>query len=255
MRIGAGIGAFATEPDHAARRHPVFHGKVRRGREWEALLESRPDVDPDDILIAAEYEAVKGGVESLKRHARAWGYLSSGISEAPLYWSDEPTELRCKALPDVLRPDSIIELKSTNSRNFGRDRLEAHAIRSGWHIQIGHYVMGAKANGFPIARAVLIVVESEPPFDCAIFRLRRELVQLGMEQCRRALDIIAECERSGLWPGIDGGEELELELPASEIPWPPKLASASPSTRRYPNNSEADDESVDANSEGNMTSD
>jgi hypothetical protein len=114
-----------------------------------------------------------------------------------------------------LWPNTIVEVKTTNSHNFDRTRLESHIVRSGWHAKIGHYIMGAKQHGFPISKAILIVCESEPPFDCVAIRLKRELVELGMRQCREALDLIAACERTGEWPGIGGSDgELELGIPA-----------------------------------------
>jgi hypothetical protein len=213
MRIGTAAHGFIVEPDHAARRHPVFGGKVRRGRDWDRFIADHPAVDPDDVLIASEREAVMSITKSVEGNTRAREYLTEGAPETSLFWTDEATGLRCKARPDVLSPTTIVDLKTTNGRNFGRDRLEAHALRSGWHIQIGHYVMGAKANGFELTRAVLVVAESTCPHDIAIFSLRPELVKLGMQQCRSALDIIAECERTNVWPGVDGGAEIELGVP------------------------------------------
>jgi hypothetical protein len=213
MRIGTVSHGYLIEPDYAEQRHPVYEGKARRGREWEQFLLEHPGVGPDDVLIASEHEAVTGIVNSVRANDRAWAYINGGISEASLFWTDEPTLLRCKARPDTLRPTTLVDLKTTNARNFSRDRLEQHAIRSGWHIQTGFYVMGAMANGFAITSVILVVAESEPPYDCGVFRLRPDLVRLGMAKCREALDIIAECERTEVWPGIDGGAEIELGVP------------------------------------------
>ncbi len=217
MRLGSAVHTLLNEPDYYDQRHPRFQGTRRYGKSWEYCKADNPQTSPEQILTEAEHAKVLQIVAALKRHPKAKHWLQGGVSEVEIFWTDEATGLRCRAKPDRLWPHTIIDIKSTNSRNFGKDRLRNHALHAAWHVQVAWYAIGARTKGFDIQRAVLLVAESEEPFDVVVMELSDRLFEEGLRICRQTLDRIAEAERTNTWPGV-GGDEFVLDLP---LPWPP----------------------------------
>ncbi|HUC63306.1 MAG TPA: recE, partial [Alphaproteobacteria bacterium] len=58
---------------------------------------------------------------------------------------------------------------------------------------------------------VFVVVETEPPYLVATYRINTADAELGREQNRIAREIYADCTASGIWPGYSEEiEELQL---------------------------------------------
>jgi hypothetical protein len=58
---------------------------------------------------------------------------------------------------------------------------------------------------------VEIVVETEPPHDVAVYRIPAEVIEAGHDEYHRLMLKLAECKRSGEWPGaVDGEPDVSL---------------------------------------------
>ena len=69
---------------------------------------------------------------------------------------------------------------------------------------------GCKLDEVPF---LFVAVESEPPYDVALFEPCPETRYAALEDVRRLLAQLAECERSNKWPGRYEGARL-LKAPA-----------------------------------------
>jgi hypothetical protein len=86
-----------------------------------------------------------------------------------------------------------------------------------YHGQLAHYAEGLSAmlGGAPV-RAELLVVETEAPHDCGLYRLDDIALQCGRARREQLLSRYAACVESGEWPG-QLPEPGYLLLPAWEL--------------------------------------
>jgi hypothetical protein len=213
MRVGTHAHRGLLQPDYAESQLVIYDGAARRGKKWEAFVESNSHVPREEIVNRKELEQITGCIEGVKRKPEAYALVTGGTAEMEIFWTDEITDLRCKAKPDMFRQPVLVDLKTVSSRHFNRERLPTHATDSGWHIQLAWYCMGLRAHGYTVTEANIVVVESRPPHDCVVWRVAGHVMRNGMEICRKTLDAIAEAEKSGVWPGVGSGGPLVLGDP------------------------------------------
>ena len=161
--------------------------------------------------------------------------LFPGAGEVPVQWVDEESGLTCKALLDAPRAAHglLIDLKTVGSV------AEHDSVRlmstNNWHVQMAHHLPGAIACGVlpPGSRAGFLMIEQKPPHDLALYILSPLAMAQAEKERRQALTIIAECTRTGIWPGryqtpmpIDlplwryeaGMENEDINMDDTEIP-------------------------------------
>jgi len=57
-----------------------------------------------------------------------------------------------------------------------------------------------------------IVVETSEPHDVIVYRVEEEAIEAGTTLYRGAMREIAECTRTGVWPGVGRGGVQPLRL-------------------------------------------
>jgi exodeoxyribonuclease VIII len=211
MRIGNHAHRGLLQPDYAASQLVIYDGAARRGQKWEAFVQANAHVPPESIVNQRELDQILGCIEGVRRKPEAHALVTGGTAEMEIFWTDEITGLRCKAKPDMFRQPILTDLKTVSGRYFNRDRLLTHATSSGWHIQLAWYCMGLRAHGYTVTEADVVVVESQVPHDCVVWRTSGNLMRHGLRICRETLDAIAACEKSGVWPGLGDAGPLILE--------------------------------------------
>jgi len=221
MRLGRALHTMILERDSFESRHPVFDGKSRNSKAWKEFTAEHPGVDP---LTASEAEQVSGMASSIAASSLAMKHLSHGVSEKTLRWDSglvyrsrpdgEPQPILCKGRCDSVN-GHLVELKTCNGRDFAPDRFESHAARLRYHGQIAYYADGLAAQGYEVDNGpAMIVVESEPPFDCAVYVVKAEIIEAGRGLYRKLLGKLRDCLESDTWPGVCCDKELSLGLPA-----------------------------------------
>ena len=78
----------------------------------------------------------------------------------------------------------------------------------GYHIQAEHYLQTTGLDRF-----VFLVVQSEFPFDVALYELDQDAMDEGARARRKALDQISECQIADHWPGHSETGVQSLSLP------------------------------------------
>jgi hypothetical protein len=218
------IHAAVLEPHTIARDFHVIPDAVRRSPAVTAEAAGRTVIKTADLATAQAMAA------AVAAHSVA-GPMLAGVPahrrEHTLRWTDPPTGLPCKGRLDALAirapgqgvRATVVDLKTVRScapREIARMAASMH-----WHVQAAHYVAGVRANqglSDDAVDAVLIAMEQAPPHDVGVYRLTPDGALWAGEVTRRAwLDRLAECLRSGVWPGACP-EEQELELPGWAYP-------------------------------------
>ena len=129
--------------------------------------------------------------------------FESGRAEVTMLAYDPRSGVLCKARPDWL-PDGhevITDVKSAASASF--DEFSRAAARYGYAGQASLYrdvfqqIKGGDKPSF-----LHLVIENEPPYDCAFFELEEQALEAGGKRIRRALQIWGMCEKHNIWPGI-----------------------------------------------------
>lgn len=138
--------------------------------------------------------------------------------EQGCYWTDEESGLRCKCRPDIwLVADGdeafIPDIKTTKDASPAafRKRIEDGDF---W-LQDAHYRAGiTAATGLP-CQFLFVVVETDFPWSCVLYRLDEESLAEAQAVRRRLLNDVAGCIESGDW-----SEPWERDItPLPVRPW------------------------------------
>ena len=202
FRVGRAVHAAILEPERFKREWVVYHGR-RAGKAWTAFFDEHEGCE---ILNATEYDTVVAMASAVRSRRDLAAVLEDGLAEVSLRWNKQYPNygLDLKARADWIYHDGdswvVLDLKTTRdveARSFGRD-----AARLMYHGQLAHYAEGLSATlgGVPV-RAELLVVETEAPHDCGLYRLDDVALQCGRARREQLLSRYAACLRSREWPG------------------------------------------------------
>lgn len=148
-------------------------------------------------------------------------HSASGRPEQTLVWRDELTGVWCRARVDWYRTKRkshrllVVDFKTTGSEEGAApDVFAKSAANFGYFVQAAFYLAGVQALGIDDQPAFLLVVqEVKPPYLVNVVELDETSLTLGRNFMRGALNLYAECRRTGQWPGF--GPEVDLvSLPA-----------------------------------------
>jgi hypothetical protein len=204
LLFGAAFHCAALEPKRFAEAYAVEpqFGDCRKSDnktardKWREANASRLLLSPED---AASITAM---VASLHAHPLVGPMLSVGQPEATVLWRDQATGLRCKARPDLLATELslCLDLKSTGDATAGPfDRTVFSYL---YHCQAAHYLEGLAAIERPVDHFIFGAVEKTPPFLVALYALDDESLDAGSRRNHRLMASMAECLRTGSWPGL-----------------------------------------------------
>lgn len=213
MALGTAAHCATLEPGRFIDEFVVWTGGRRAGKAWESFLE---DADREGMTVLTEDEhatalaiaaAVRGCPEAMK-------YLATGHPEVSMEWTRNGH--RCRGRVDWLTTldgaDVVVGLKTTRDcrpREFGRQSADL-----AYHWQWAFYRDGYESVTGRTPFMIEIVVESAAPHAVAVYIIGEAVMTQGRDEYESALEELAECRASGVWPGPVQGEQ-ELVLP----PW------------------------------------
>lgn len=205
-------GRLILKPDEVSELEEGAASCQRKGRVWDAFKAANPG---KTLFTAGEAKAARNMAEAVRNHPLVRPYLdvADGVFEEVLQWTDPYTRLPCKARLDwhIRSRDVLLDLKTTKSiemRSFGRD-----IANFTYHGQLAHYANGLEyARGWYPQRQIFVAVEKEPPHDVLVCVLDEEAKELARNTVGTLLERVAECQRTGSWPGRYT-EEQTAQLP------------------------------------------
>jgi exodeoxyribonuclease VIII len=212
QRAGTVAHAAILEPDTFDDRFPVMPFADRRtkaAKDWIAALRA------DQTAITAEERATalrqRDAVLSLPDVADA---MKSGQAEVSAVWDDGDTPCRCR--PDWVYSfaSGVVLFDVKTCGDASPDEFRRQVARHGYHRQAAWYSDGyAAASGKQVFGFVFVAVEAAYPHAASAVMLDEDALAQGRLECRRALDLYAECSASGRWPSYPPGIET-ISLPA-----------------------------------------
>jgi len=180
---------------------------TKEGKAWKALHAER------EILTHLQAESARGIVAAFQSKAEAVRSLRGAEIEVSVLWQD-PCGVMLKGRPDWIKDGITYDLKISR---FAQERsIPFRAWADGWMHQAAHYRTGLELLGEKIAACRLVVVNPKPPHSVYLIELKRnDLDYLALENAA-AVRRIADCERTGVWPGTpDEWESIDLPPTAS----------------------------------------
>lgn len=200
----------AELPDERGVTVP-WHGNRKVCKLWLQKQEKagRTVLTPDDI------EAIKGMARKLAAHPFAAEALS-GLVEHSMFAKDKETGLWLRSRPDSIPSESgdYVDLKITS--DVSTIAILSSLRRYGYHQQAALTWEVAEALELPINSFSLIFIESAPPHCVRVVTFKDDTLSRGRRQNRAMLRKIAECTKTGEWPG-PGEEDGEfISLPEGE---------------------------------------
>jgi hypothetical protein len=184
--------------------------RTKEGKEWKASVGTTP------ILDADEARAVRGIRDSIAAHDAAKALLAGCDSEVALF-AEHRSGLWIKGRVDALKVESdneaiICDVKTTSAgADYGTFSRQAASLN--YHFSAAWYCHLAGLNGLPPARFYWIAVEVAPPYAVAVYEIHPDALYLGVGMMNDALELIAQCEDAGEWPGY-APEVQCLNLPS-----------------------------------------
>lgn len=162
-------------------------------------------------LLRHEWDQVQAMAEAIRQHPVAGPLFApgTGIAERSLYWTEPRTGVRCRVRPDWLKEAGegrriVVDLKT--ARAVDPAALQRAVYEHGYHAQAAFYLEGVKALGLHGDQepAFIFVFQSKtPPYLVHLVELDFPALTLGAARNERALQIYAECQRTGIWPGFN----------------------------------------------------
>ena len=204
LTLGSLTHCAVLEPDELKKQFMVVSSRAtKKGKEEakQAKDEGLTAVTQSDLDLAF---AMRDAVHADKQ---AKLFLESGAAEKSWWSVDEATGLDIKARTDWVTKRTIVDLKTTRS-GAAPDEFAKAVANFGYHIQAEHYLQTTGLDRF-----VFLVVQSEFPFDVALYELDQDAMDEGARARRKALDQISECQIADHWPGHSETGVQSLSLP------------------------------------------
>lgn len=218
LMVGTAFHTAVLEPSKFATRYVSWPKEMgnRAGAKFTNFCNEHPG---QIVLTENQWDLVGAMADVVLQHPE-WQRLlsrSARYNEVVLVWQDPTTGLWCKALQDMLIEDSaptIVDLKS--AENASLDAFSKSTFNYGYDMQAAMYVMGKQAlQGSPLTvvpNQLFFVVEKDPPHIPACYTLQKRTMRMGWRRVRKALDMWAECVKTGVWPGYPTDIQ-DLEAP------------------------------------------
>lgn len=182
----------------------TYHKAEAREIRDAAYAEGKTPLKPSEVAT------VDGVREAVQKRPDVARLFTGGAAEVTHLF--EMDGVRCKARPDYLSNDLILDLKTVSSAHPRAAGMAA--MRDGWHLRAPWYREAVRAAAGPGERPYLFVcVEKQPPHLIEVYQLDARAIAWGEQIMRRALTLFKRCMAAGEWPGYCGEIPVTLPLP------------------------------------------
>lgn len=170
-------------------------------------------------LLEPEMETITEMADAIRSHpiARRLFQPGTGRAEQSLIWRDDRTGVWCRARPDWLPRQTgrrliLVDYKTT--MDASEEAITKAVNNYGYHQQAAFYSAGALALG--LAGEVSFVFcfqEKAAPYLVRMVQLDDMTLRIGAAKNAKALDVYAQCRKTGRWPGYSDDIDI-VALPS-----------------------------------------
>ncbi|MBX3630656.1 MAG: PD-(D/E)XK nuclease-like domain-containing protein [Nitrosomonas sp.] len=218
MQFGTAFHTALLEPDVFSRDYavaPKFDRRTKKGKEaaeaWDSVNASKT------ALTREQTDSIQKMVASVRAHTGASLVLSNGIAEMSGFWKDEETGVACKCRPDFIGYDPsglyLVDVKTCCDASIeGFARVIANLS---YDVQAAFYIDGIRrVTGLTPKQFIFIAVEKDAPHMTAVYTASNEMIAIGREKYRGALQLLKWCTQHKHWPGYQPHGLVEsIDLP------------------------------------------
>jgi len=167
-----------------------------------------------------EMDMVNAMADAIRKHPLAAALLEPayGAPEQSGFWIDDASGIRCRVRFDWLPSHQegrliIPDYKTTTDAS--NEAMQKDIDKYGYNQQADWYETGARALGLgdQTAELLLIAQEKKPPYLVNVIGIEFGSRVIAGAKNRRAIEIFAECQSTGYWPGYADHEPNYLALP------------------------------------------
>lgn len=162
------------------------------------------------IISADEMAAVKRIRDAVLNKKISRVLLNNGLPEHELYWVDVNTGINCKAKLDYfIEPCDqfpsglIIDLKTTINAELTDFAKSIYTF--GYYNQLAFYCNAVKiiynTPNYPVF--IFIPVEKVAPFECNFLAGDEVMLEIGLKENHKLLNLYSQCTESGKWYGYE----------------------------------------------------
>lgn len=175
------------------------------GAQWCKDWRTAQHAAGRSILPAGEMEDIKGAAAKLNQHPEIRdGGILNGLIEHSIFWKDPVTGLWLKARPDVIPTDCAMIGDYKGAADVSYRAIEKALDERGYHQQLALIGEGIREVwGIEISDYYLVFQKWTAPWSVNVKPVAGEAIQYGAMQNRRAINRIAECMKTNIWPGPD----------------------------------------------------
>lgn len=212
MQLGTALHTAVLEPElwdaTVAVLPQAFDRRTKVGRELAAAFEA--EAEGRIVLTPEDAAQVRAMADAVRSHPASRFLLDlAGRREASYTWTDQGTGIACKCRPDWHSMDRRIVVDVKTTRDASRAEFSRSIAGFDYHLQAAWNLRALEAETF-----LTIAVESARPFAVAVYPASGAMIAAGERRIRAALELLAECERTGQWPGYGDLVGEPIELPA-----------------------------------------
>lgn len=200
MNIGSAFHTMLLEPAKFQIEFAIAPKVDRRTKlgkeEWELFNENSKG---KIILTDDQFSKVSKMVELVSKHEIVTTLLDEAVYEQSIFWTDAETGLQFKTRPDIWSSKMVVDLKTTADASlysFARS-----ALNYGYYLQAGMAYEACKAIGKPFEMFVILACEKEAPHVPAVYIMKDEALQFGIDQFTNYKKRLKECFDSNKWEG------------------------------------------------------
>lgn len=228
MRIGTLAHCAILESAELEKRYIVLPDDAPKrptAAQWSAKKPSPESVEAmawwtafekqaagREVITPAERAAAETQRQAVVASPELRELLASGVAEQSAYWLDHRTGVRCQCRPDWTHRISaskviLVDVKTTVDASPGA--FARSVWDYGYHRQAALYSGGFEAaGGGQVVAFIFATVTNAYPYLSAAYELDEDALRRGADECRRLIDLYAECERTNTWPGFS--EQIRL---------------------------------------------
>src|SRR6185436_6574394 len=163
---------------------------------WAKIKEERGG---KSIIDIDDYNQLSDMANSLMNHDQAGRLIFNATYENSIYWNDPLTGVLCKCRPDIMSNNMIVDLKTTDDAN--PDTFRYSIRKYGYHVQAAMLLDGMNAaKGTNCNNFIIIAIEKNPPYACAVYVLDKAAIDIGREFYKSALVDYKKCFNENKWP-------------------------------------------------------
>lgn len=219
MRLGSMIHLALLEPKKFFSNYvkePKFgdlRSTVNRKAKEEWLLQLKQENPNAVALSEEEYIRVEGILNSVNAHRDASALLKYGQTEITGYFRDPATGIKCKIRPDLVNFELMTLLDVKTTIDCTQESFSKSIWNYRYDFQMAFYCHGIECiTGRPPNYCIYLAVEKQPPYEVGLWVVDDLLLKKGMEDCRMALDKLAQCLHKNEWPAYQNSLET-ISLP------------------------------------------